>query len=643
MKQIITQNRITSALVFIALLFMSTKSFSQQCAGSQVTATIENVVATCTSLEWDLVLKNTGTTSLKFSNVQAGWTYPVGMFGTTSNSAIGITILQQPSACAFPGYPNISAVVHQSPTRQFRFAASPAGITSSNAISMPAGVAMKYARFKVSFPFASVASGSLTFNYGLGVSYSNTAVGTYCNGNSLNSVQNSSVAGSMIVGPPAQFNTNCSGTMNCITGIAAFNVVNPVCLGGTGSASINVISNAATISATYSLDGGSAISFSGNNISLSGLSQGYHAIVVTDASAGCAPVSTSFVIAGPTSNTINQSIASVGSYFWAISNVTYTSSGIYTHTAINSQGCPIIYILNLIINPLPTTGTGKISVSMANMVATCNSTEWDIMLENQSATATKFGTLAFSCVYPLGMLPTNAQVTVIHQPNNVANGCAFGTHGNISMTHTSSTRQIRTMGTTTHLSNPSNWVTMPTGVAMKYARIRVTYPNAYFANGTLSLVSLNPMVPAYTNTAALVRLNGNATSVNLSPTSSSNFGTLVVGSPLVISLTCGPFIAPISTDENGTPSKMGLVSEATSIYPNPTNNQVFIEFFSKERANSTVKVFDMTGRLVKQIQAKTVEGFNKMEINLSECTAGIYSVQLLQADSLRKIERIRKD
>jgi hypothetical protein len=50
----------------------------------------------------------------------------------------------------------------------------------------------------------------------------------------------------------------------------------------------------------------------------------------------------------------------------------------------------------------------------------------------------------------------------------------------------------------------------------------------------------------------------------------------------------------------------------------------------------------MTGRIVKMIQATTQEGTNILEVNLSELTAGMYTLQLFENNKLTHISKIQK-
>ena len=57
---------------------------------------------------------------------------------------------------------------------------------------------------------------------------------------------------------------------------------------------------------------------------------------------------------------------------------------------------------------------------------------------------------------------------------------------------------------------------------------------------------------------------------------------------------------------------------------------------------TSIKVLDVTGRLVKLIQANTLEGMTKFEVNLKEFSNGMYTIQLFENNKLTFTSRIQK-
>lgn len=65
-----------------------------------------------------------------------------------------------------------------------------------------------------------------------------------------------------------------------------------------------------------------------------------------------------------------------------------------------------------------------------------------------------------------------------------------------------------------------------------------------------------------------------------------------------------------------------------TMYPNPTQSDLRVEWESPEEENTVISVLDITGRKVQTIQIQAVQGSNTQVISLESCPAGIYAVQL---------------
>lgn len=86
----------------------------------------------------------------------------------------------------------------------------------------------------------------------------------------------------------------------------------------------------------------------------------------------------------------------------------------------------------------------------------------------------------------------------------------------------------------------------------------------------------------------------------------------------------------------------GLIEENrsgfTAVYPVPSNNNTYFDFYLTQPANCSLNLFDCTGRLVKVFEAgKLSQGQQSVELSFSGLTAGIYTIVLtldnLQADT----------
>jgi hypothetical protein len=85
------------------------------------------------------------------------------------------------------------------------------------------------------------------------------------------------------------------------------------------------------------------------------------------------------------------------------------------------------------------------------------------------------------------------------------------------------------------------------------------------------------------------------------------------------------------------------VKPEVKMYPNPTSNELNIELLSENQSITSIKVMDMSGRVVKQTQSVTFEGVNTINVSLSELTAGMYTIQVVNNDKLMHIGRVTKN
>lgn len=77
-------------------------------------------------------------------------------------------------------------------------------------------------------------------------------------------------------------------------------------------------------------------------------------------------------------------------------------------------------------------------------------------------------------------------------------------------------------------------------------------------------------------------------------------------------------------------------------YPNPFSSTTTLEFNLSETKNVSISITDVMGRIVKTIQTKYLQqGNNKIEINLSELTNGIYFCKINSTENNQTIKLIK--
>lgn len=102
--------------------------------------------------------------------------------------------------------------------------------------------------------------------------------------------------------------------------------------------------------------------------------------------------------------------------------------------------------------------------------------------------------------------------------------------------------------------------------------------------------------------------------------------------------------SPVVTFSTGAPAKQAtLATTGVSVYPNPTSGELTIDLSVENELMTTIKVMDMSGRVVKQIQATTHAGQNSIKMNIDELTTGLYTIQVINNDRVINTSRVSKN
>ena len=72
-------------------------------------------------------------------------------------------------------------------------------------------------------------------------------------------------------------------------------------------------------------------------------------------------------------------------------------------------------------------------------------------------------------------------------------------------------------------------------------------------------------------------------------------------------------------------------------YPNPVKDLLNVDFISSVQQSYTVKLMDMTGRVVYNESRSASEGENHMEMNVSGFSSGIYMINFEMGDLREQI------
>ncbi|MEO8088015.1 MAG: T9SS type A sorting domain-containing protein [Bacteroidota bacterium] len=99
---------------------------------------------------------------------------------------------------------------------------------------------------------------------------------------------------------------------------------------------------------------------------------------------------------------------------------------------------------------------------------------------------------------------------------------------------------------------------------------------------------------------------------------------------------CRPHCSPFRISANGATNETVL----TDIYPNPVSQSATISFSLEQSEKISVKIFDMTGRIVQTLaDGLFAEGENKIEWNVENENPGIYFLRM-DAEDYSHIEKL---
>ena len=118
----------------------------------------------------------------------------------------------------------------------------------------------------------------------------------------------------------------------------------------------------------------------------------------------------------------------------------------------------------------------------------------------------------------------------------------------------------------------------------------------------------------------------------------TNCGTTQTAWSATMSFTTGVVLRPTTE-----PVSLTAASTEFNVYPNPTTDMINVELTAYQAQTTTVKVYDLTGRLMKQVVSQTEAGVQKIEVSLGEIASGVYTVQVYENDKLTHISRVRKN
>ncbi len=78
-----------------------------------------------------------------------------------------------------------------------------------------------------------------------------------------------------------------------------------------------------------------------------------------------------------------------------------------------------------------------------------------------------------------------------------------------------------------------------------------------------------------------------------------------------------------------------------SLFPNPTNQSIFLNYEAKHEAEINISIFDLTGKEIKNIQTQLLTGKNNLKLDTETFESGIYFIEIRNEHSSIKIKFIK--
>ncbi len=395
------------SLFTFLLLLLTAKGYSQACAGSNVTITLQNITnPTTTTLEFDVYISNTGSTALLLAAVQGGVIYNTNMLPAGATGTF--TCITQPSSTGnFPNFNPLPTVLHTVASRQLRWTSTPVTLASGNTVNLPPNTPLKFARFKFesSIPWTANFAATLTEQYTIASGYTQMAATVYCGGNANSTALSSATAGTIVCHDAS--NSAYNLTLNGCASAASQTATTPVtCFGGSnGSSTITMTPTPSSTAITYTVDGGTSQNgtLTSGAFTISGLTSGTHTVVISGT--GCSNITATGVTISSPTNLVAAGLPSAilcnGGNSTVVVSATggstpYTGTGSFTHaagaysyTVTDSHGCSST-ASGTITQPTVLTASGSPSTIL------CNGGNSTVVVSATGGTAPYTGTGSFT-------------------------------------------------------------------------------------------------------------------------------------------------------------------------------------------------------------------------------------------------------
>ena len=360
-------------------------------------------------------------------------------------------------------------------------------------------------------------------------------------------------------------------------------ITSPTCLGDTNGTATVVSSGCPCMFTlcTFLWDNGVT---SNTNLSLS---SGWHSVAITHAD-GCVVVDSVF-IPSPYNGGMSL-LTACDSYTW--DSITYTSTGIYFNTYTDSSGCDSVHTLNLTITYSDTTTT---------LISACNNYTWDGVVYTSTGLYTNIYSNSQGCdsTHTLNLTINTSDTTmisVISCESYLWNGIAYDSSGIYNSSFT-------------NINGCDSLVYLDLAVINTVVEIVST-------NNNLIVNQISGSSPF-----SYVWNTGENTG-QITPNTNGQYWVIVTDNSGCVSDT-------VFYNVTWVPSSLSNLNiHRLNVYPNPSNNNFYIEFESIVNQNIIVKIINIIGAEVYREDRKEFIGEYTKQISLENFGKGIYFLEI---------------
>ncbi len=282
-----------------------------------------------------------------------------------------------------------------------------------------------------------------------------------------------------------------------------------------------------------------------------------------------------------------------------------------------------------------------VTMSVRNITANSNTIEYDLYIVNDGATSLKLSACSYGVNFDEAIL-NGGTLTYSYRENSRGNDLSGLRNFSVAKTKTGDINQARM---TTAPSTFEKTMELMPERTYKVGHFKMTNSVNWTRNSNpaLSLQALRTI--GLTTTQVIAYIGSDKKLTALTP----NLKTVsleVEKSPILNADVEIPYQTEITKNSMNVRSTQngntGINESQINVYPNPAMKELNIDMDASVRGVLIINIADMSGRTIKQIQTNLTEGMNKINIDVSELLAGVYTIQLNDAKDIRYTQKFVK-